>query len=70
MFRHIKKSSSAAGNTSPAADDDCYISKRTGGQVLVLPSRRLMHPAADDEFVIKNIWLKIRDKFFSYRKTH
>ena len=28
------------------------MSKRTYGHVLLLPSRRLVHPAADDDFVI------------------
>ena len=28
-----------------------YMSKRTCGQVLVFPSQRLVHPAADDDFV-------------------
>ena len=40
-FRHITKSASAAGHTS----------KRMCGQVLVLPSERLVHPAASDDFV-------------------
>ena len=30
----------------------CYVSKRTCGQVLVLPSRCLVLPAADDDFNI------------------
>ena len=29
----------------------CYMSKRTCGRVLVFPSRRLVLPAADDDFV-------------------
>ena len=30
----------------------CYMSKRTCGQVLVLPSLRLVYPPADDDFAI------------------
>ena len=30
----------------------CYMTKRTCGQVLVLPSRRLVYPPADDDFAI------------------
>ena len=29
----------------------CYMSKCTCGQVLVFPSQRLVHPAADDDFL-------------------
>ena len=32
----------------------CYMSKRTYGHVLVLPSRRLGRPAVDDDFVIRH----------------
>ena len=61
-FRHIIKSSSAAGRTRcwfgntitcPAADDSFGIcQKRTYGFVLVFPSRRLVRPAVDDAFVM------------------
>ena len=37
----------------PAAVDDFAISQNTPyGQVLVLPSQRLVHPTVDDDFVI------------------
>ena len=60
-FRHITKSLSAArrtrrrpGNTStcPQGAFLCSMSKRIYRQVLVLPSRRLVRPAADDDFVL------------------
>ena len=36
-----------------AADNDCVICRNAPyGQVLVLPSQRLVHPAPDDDFVI------------------
>ena len=36
----------------PAADDDFVICRNAPyGQVLVLPNRRLVRPAADDNFV-------------------
>ena len=34
-----------------AAGDDFVICRNTGGQVFVLPSRSLMHSAADDNFI-------------------
>ena len=49
-FRHITKSSTVAGRTCCGLD--VGLSKRTYGHVLVLPSRRLVRPAADDGFVI------------------
>ena len=35
----------------PVADNDFVVSKRTCGQVFVLPSRHLVHPAPNDNFV-------------------
>ena len=37
----------------------CYVSKRTGGQVLVLPSRCLVRPAADDDFVMRHVFTSL-----------
>ena len=77
-FRHVTKSSSAAGCTRRWLDNTstcthvwiyacvaksmsnascswwwhCYMSKRTCGQVLVWPSRCLMRLAAENDFVI------------------
>ena len=36
----------------PAADDNSVVSKSTYGHVLVLPSQRLVHPEADEDFLI------------------
>ena len=43
----------------PAADDDIAMSKRTYGHVLVLPGQRVVHSAADDDFVICAYFVQI-----------
>ena len=53
LEKHTKSSTAARstrrrlGNTSHI----CYMSKLTYGHVLVVPSRRLVRPIADDDFV-------------------
>ena len=52
-FRHVTKSSSAAGRTRRRRGNTStcpYGAFRPNGQVLVLPSRRLVRPAVDDNF--------------------
>ena len=53
-FRQITKSSSAAECTRRRLNkpSTCPYYAFRYGQVLVLPSRRLVRPAADDDFVI------------------
>ena len=48
----------------PAADDDFVICQNAPyGQVLVLPSWRLVHLAADDDFVLYLQWTSILENF-------
>ena len=54
-FRHKTKLSSAAGRAKSwliANDDFVIFQNPPYGQVLVLPSQHLVHPAAEDDFFI------------------
>ena len=47
----INRYQQATSVTSCSCYNFLYMSKRTCGQVLVFPNQRLVHPAADDDFV-------------------